>query len=214
MKKFLSFVIAVTVLLYPLLGGSICKAQEQQIGKTLIMYYSLTGNTRAGCEALQKELATDILEIRDLKKRAVKGLSFAFTAFASLLGRHTKIEPQHPDLSSYANIIIGSPIWTGKLSIAIRTLIDNNRFDGKKVVIYTTSNAYEKEEYRQKSMDQVSKAGGDVVGYYQVLSKDEVGEEKVQRPIEKVVADTLKYVPEIKKAFSPDKVLENILTVP
>ena len=52
-------------------------------------------------------------------------------AIASLLGRHTKIEPKNPDLLTYSDIILGSPIWTGKLRIAIRTLIKKNRFEGK-----------------------------------------------------------------------------------
>ena len=38
-------------------------AEEGASGKTLILYYSLTGNTRAGCEVLQAELGADIIEI-------------------------------------------------------------------------------------------------------------------------------------------------------
>jgi len=71
------------------------------------------------------------------------------------------------------------------------------------VVIFTTTNAYEKEKYKEKSKDIVSKAGGDVVGYYQVLAKEEVNEEeKVDRPLEQIVEDALKFVPEIQKVFS------------
>jgi flavodoxin len=177
-------------------------ATEHVIGKTLILYYSLTGNTKACCEALQKTLGTDILEIKDLRKRSGKW-GFFKTAIASLFGKQTKIEPENPDFSPYSNIILGSPIWTGKLSMAIRTLIDKNRFDGKKAVIFTTTNAYEKEKYKEKSKDLVRKAGGDVVGYYQVLAKEEVNEEeKVDRPVEQIVQDALKFVPEIQKAFS------------
>ena len=124
-------------------------AQQHEEGKTLILYYSLTGNTKASCEALQKTLGADILEIKDLRNRSGKW-GFFKTAIASLIGRPTKIEPEHPNLSSYSFIILGSPIWTGKLSMAIRTLVDRNRFDGKKVVIFTTTNAYEKEKYKEK----------------------------------------------------------------
>jgi flavodoxin len=183
---------------------SFAYAQEDTTGETLILYYSLTGNTKAGCEALQKELKADVVEIRDLENRK-GGWAYFCTAVSSLLGRHTKIEPEHPDLSSYSNIIIGSPIWTGKLSIAIRTLIDRNRFDKKKVVIYTTTNAYEKEKYKEKSRNLVRKAGGDVVGYYQVLALEEIDGKEVERTKEQIVEDTLKLVPEIKKAFALGK---------
>ena len=46
-------------------------------------------------------------------------------------------------------------------------------------------------------------AGGAVLGYYQVLAKEEVSEdEKVDRPVEQIVEDALKFVPEIQKVFS------------
>jgi flavodoxin len=177
---------------------------ESQTDKTLIIYYSLSGNTKAGCLAIQKELNADILEIMDLTNRSGRW-GFFRSAFGSLLGFHTKIEPEHPDLAPYGNIIIGSPIWTGKLSIPIRTLIDRNRFDGKKVALYTTSNAAEEEKYKEKSRALVKEAGGNVVGYYQVLAHEGKNEEKVPRPLEEMLADTLKLVPEINKGFSAAK---------
>jgi len=177
------------------------QAEEVTSGKTLILYYSLTGNTRAGCEALKKELGASIMEIKDLRKRSGKW-GFFKTAIGSLVGKHTKIEPEKLDLTGYQNIILGSPIWTGKLSMAIRTVIDRNRFDGKKVIIYTTTNAFEKEKYKEKSRNLLRKAGGDVVGYYQILAKDEVDGKKKDRTKEQIIEDTLALVPEIKGLFS------------
>ncbi len=176
-------------------------SDEPAGGKTLILYYSLTGNTRAGCEALQKELDAAIVEIKDLRKRTGKW-GFFKTATASLVGKHTKIEPEKVDLAGYQNIILGSPVWTGKLSMAMRTFIDRNRFDGKKVIIYTTTNAYEKEKYKEKGRNLVRKKGGDVVGYYQILAKEEVDGEKTDRTKERIIKDTIALVPEIKGLFS------------
>ena len=87
--------------------------------------------------------------------------------------------------------------------MAIRTLIDKNNFEGKKVIIFTTTNAYEKEKYKEKSRNLVRERGGEVVGYYQVLAQEEVGEEeKIDRTKEQMVEDTLKLIPEIQKLFS------------
>jgi flavodoxin len=185
-----------------LIAPSFSFAQQVESGKTVLLYYSLTGYTKVCCEALQGALGADIIEIKDLRKRSGKW-GFFKTAIASLFGKKTKIDPKNPDLSPYTNIILGSPIWTGKLSMAIRTLIDKNRFDGKKVVIFTTTNAYEKEKYVEKSRNLVRKSGGEVVGYYQILSRDKVDGERVERPKEQVVEDALELVPEIQKAFSP-----------
>ncbi len=169
--------------------------------KILIVYHSLTGNTRACCEALQQALDADILEIKDLVDRT-GSFGFFRSAIGSLLGMHTEISPEQPDLSPYTNIIIAAPIWTGKLSMAARTFIHKNRFEGKKVAIFATTNAFEKEEYKEKSRELVRKAGGEVVGYYQVLAKEESGGEKVDRPLERIVEDALQCVPEIQKAFN------------
>ena len=183
-------------------------ANEKASDRTLILYYSLTGNTKACCEALQKELGADIVEIKDLKKRSDKGFTYRITGFSSLFGNLTKIEPENPDLTPYNNIIIGSPIWTGKLSMAIRTLIDKNRFDGKKVVVFTTTNAYEKEKYKEKSRNLVRGAGGNVVGYFQVLAMQEIEEKKVKRKKVEMIGDAVELLPEIKSAFSSIKQVE------
>ena len=185
-----------------LLTPAFSSAQQETGGDILILYYSLTGNTKACCEALQQELAADVIEIKDLNNRSGKW-GFFKTAIGSLFGRHTKIEPENPDMSPYPYIILASPIWTGKLSMATRTLIDKNSFEGKKVIIFTTTNAFEKEKYKEKSKDLVRKAEGEVVGYYQVVAMEEVEGEKVERGIETMITDTLTFVPEIKKAFSP-----------
>ena len=190
------------ILSFFLLVPSFSFAQQVTEDKILIIYHSLTGNTKACCEALQQELGADTIEIKDLVDRSGRW-GFFKTAIGSLLGMHTDIEPENPDLSAYPNIILGSPIWTGKMSMAIRTLIDKNNFAGKKVVIFTTTNAFEQEKYKEKSKDLVREAGGEVVGYYQVLAQEEVGEkEKVDRAVEQIVEDALKFVPEIQKVFS------------
>jgi multimeric flavodoxin WrbA len=152
------------------------------------------------CEVLQKELGADLLEIKDLKNRA-GGWGFFTGALGSMFNVHTKIDPLNPDLSSYKNIIIASPIWTGTLSTAIRTLIDKNRFDNKQVVMFTTTNAAEKEKYIEKSKARAANNGAQVVGYCQVVVKREVDGKKVDKPKQEIIEDTLKFVPEIKKAF-------------
>lgn len=194
------FLILSVVLLLP----SFSFAQHSGGDKMLILYYSMTGNTRVCCEALQQSLEADMIEIKDLNDRSGRW-GFFKTSIGSLLGMYTKIEPENPDLSSYPNIILASPVWTGKLSMAIRTLIDKNTFEGKKVVIFTTTNANEKEKYKEKSKDLVREKGGDVVGYFQVAVQKKMNGDKVDKTKEQFVNEALEFVPEIKKSFSPEQ---------
>ena len=202
-RLFICAAVALVSLCLVCCNASSLPAEEPACGKTLILYYSLTGNTRAGCEVLQAELGADMIEIKDLRKRDGKW-GFFKTAIASLVGKHTRIEPEKVDITKYHNIILGSPIWTGRLSMAIRTLIDRNRFDWRKVIIYTTTNALEKEKYQEKSRNLVRKQGGNVVGYYQILAKEEVNGKKTDRTKEQIAEDSRAIVPEIRQLFSPN----------
>jgi flavodoxin len=192
------FIVVITILL--VFSNTPAFAQEISMGKILILYYSRTGNTKMCCESLRKELNADMIEIKDLKNRD-GGWGFFTGAVGSMFNVHTNIDPLNPDISPYKNIIIASPIWTGTLSTAIRTLIDKNRFDNKKVVMFTTTNAAEKEKYVDKSKNRVAKQGAQVLGYCQVMVKKEVEGKRVDKSQQEIIEDTLKFVPEIKKAF-------------
>jgi flavodoxin len=197
------YVIFIAAVLLAVLAAPLSESfsQEQSMNKPLILYYSRTGNTRLCCEVLQKALGADLLEIKDCKSRS-GGWGFFTGAIGSMFNVHTAIDPLHPDLSRYRNIIIAAPIWTGTLATAIRTLIDKNRWDGKNVVLFTTTNAAEKEKYIQKSRDRAAKAGARVLGYYQVVVKKEVNGKRVDRPQQELIDATNGFVPEIKRAFS------------
>jgi flavodoxin len=176
-------------------------AQESTTGKILILYYSRTGNTRMTCEALQKALNAQLIEIKDLTDRS--GSWGGLTGMLNtLFNMETGIEPEHPELSSCSNIILASPLWAGKLAPAIRTLIARNKFENKKVIIFTTGNAILDEANQEKNKALVIASGGQVVGYVQVAVQEKVNDKKVDRPKDQVLEDTVKLVPEIKKAFS------------
>jgi flavodoxin len=176
-------------------------AQESSAGKILILYYSRTGNTRMTCEELQKALNAQLIEVKDLTDRS--GSWGGLTGMLNtLFNMETGIEPEHPDLSSCSNIILASPLWAGKLSPAIRTLIARNKFDNKKVIIFTTGNAILDEANQEKNKARVKASGGQVVGYVQVAVQEKINDKKVDRPKDQVLADAEKLIPEIKKAFS------------
>lgn len=195
-KAVLTFVIA--VLVFSVAPGY---AQESAGSEILILYYSRTGNTRMACETLQKELNARLVEIKDLNDRS--GSWGGLTGMLNtLFNMETGIEPEHPDLSGSSHIILASPLWAGKLTPAIRTLIARNRFDGKKVIIFTTGNAILDEKNQEKNKVKVTASGGQVVDYLQVAVQEKVEDKKVDRPKEKVLEDVASLVPAIKKAFS------------
>jgi flavodoxin len=176
-------------------------AQEPAAGKTLLLYYSKTGNTQAACDALQKALGIDIKEIKDLNSRNTK-LGGIGGMLKTLLGKHTAIEPKKVDLAPYTTIIISAPIWAAKFGLAMRTFVETNRFDGKNVIIFITSDSFIEDKYQEKHRQLVKDSGGTVAGYFQVQATDLVNGEKVPRSKDAIVQETLKLVPGMQKAIA------------
>lgn len=172
--------------------------QKDAAKQTLIVYYSRTGNTKAVCEALQKELGCDIIEIKDLTNREGRW-GYYTAAFGSIFGTHTGIDPVEFNLASYANIIVGSPVWAGKPSAAIRTFLEENRLAGKNIFLLYTTNVLLKETSMDRAKKMVIKSGGQVVGSFQVAVTEKVDGEKVELPQKRIVEDAAKVFFEIKK---------------
>jgi len=200
MKKNCKILLACTVVAL-ILTMPLAYAQENGAGKILVLYYSRTGNTKMACEALQKALNAQLVEVKDLTDRS--GSWGGLTGMLNtLFNMETGIEPEHPDISSSTNIIIASPLWAGKFAPAIRTLIARNKFDRKNIAVLTTGNALLDPANQEKNKAPILAAGGSVVGYFQVAVQEKVNDKKVDRPKEKVLEDTLKLVPEIRKALN------------
>jgi flavodoxin len=205
-----------------LLGLTCSLAAEKKEGKTLILFYSCTGNTRMACKTLQKSFGIDMQEIKDLKNNPGKvtmhgGMSAnnkkrnenkmsSKNAKGSMppvnLVVDTEIAPATIDLTPYSHIILGSPIWMGSLTPAIRKFVATNNLHGKKVIIFTTSNAPVPKKRQDENTICVTKAGAEVVAFYQVQATQEVNAERVPKTMDQIVSDTMALVPEIRKALS------------
>ncbi|MBW2553287.1 MAG: hypothetical protein JRE20_04050 [Deltaproteobacteria bacterium] len=191
-------------------------AEESIVENTLIIYYSRTGKTKLICETLQKYLDADLLEINDLKDREGTW-GYLTAAYDAIFNRHTPIEPEKIDFSHYQSIIVASPVWNWKLCTPIHTFLDENEFDGKKVVLITNANIHimKYEQYsddasfikrllknyirgKKKTAQFVFMAGGgEYVGHYHLETQEKTNEE--------IIENTLKYVDDIKKVFSRDE---------
>lgn len=104
--------------------------------RTLVVYYSRTGNTRFVAEKIAEHLDAETCEVVDKKKR--KGRFVILTGgYAALKNKLTNIEVSKP-IDNYDFIIIGSPVWAGKITPAIRTFITKNDFSGKQIACFVT----------------------------------------------------------------------------
>ena len=102
--------------------------------KTLVAYYSYTGNCKAIAHALTSQIAADVLEIQP----AEKGLRYEANGYAlgtQLLNAikanpddassYPAIDPVNISLSGYQNVIIITPLWWSQMAAPMQTFLFN-----------------------------------------------------------------------------------------
>ena len=105
--------------------------------KSLVVYYSRTGMTKKVGDLIAKEMNADSDEIIDLKKRSgVKG--WLISGRDAFKGNLTDIKTKK-DPEKYFKIVIGTPVWSGRMTPAVRTYLKNHKFDNKKIHFFCTS---------------------------------------------------------------------------
>ncbi len=103
--------------------------------KSLVVFYSRTGNARFVAQTIASQIGADTEEVIDLKKR---GGVFGFLSggFDARRGKETEIAPTTKSPADYDLIIVGTPIWGGRPTPAITTYLKKNDLSGKKVALF------------------------------------------------------------------------------
>ena len=103
--------------------------------KSLVVYYTRTGNSRFVAETIAAEVGADIEEVVDLKKRSGI-LGYLGGGRDARQGKETEIAPIKKSPADYQLVIVGTPIWAGKPTPAITTYLKKNDLSGKKVAVF------------------------------------------------------------------------------
>lgn len=98
------------------------------IMKTLIVYYSLEGNTEYSAGKIAKATGADLLKLIPKKTYPDKGAKkFIWGGKSAVFGETPELEPYNNDISSYNRIIIGFPVWASTFAPPIRTFVTENK---------------------------------------------------------------------------------------
>jgi len=111
--------------------------------KSLFIYFSLTGN----CDLVADHLKKQGIEIRkvEMKKKLPKSFFFSVLTggFLAGLGVKSKLNEYDRNIEGYDLIIIGGPIWNGRLSSPINRLIKDINLNNKKLKFIFTAGSGE-----------------------------------------------------------------------
>jgi flavodoxin len=157
--------------------------------KTLVVYFSLTGSTEFVAKIICEQLDADLCEVVDKKHKKGK-LIYLKGGSASFREKLTKIEVSK-SIDDYDLIIIGSPVWAGKITPAIRTFLSLNDFSQKKGAFFITLGG----DKPEKSFENMRRTTG-FSSVVKELAVSNMIEDK--KEVEKMVID---WCEDIKKAI-------------
>lgn len=108
--------------------------------KTLVVFYSLDGNTEFMAGILAKKLQADLVKLQLKKPYAVEGFKkFFLLGMRAVFKSKPKLANETIDISRYDNIVIGTPVWAGSQSTPINSFIKQYKFSDKKVALFVCS---------------------------------------------------------------------------
>lgn len=107
--------------------------------KSLVVYYSRSGNTAKIAQRLANALECDIEEIIDTRKRS--GI-FGWLRSGRDAGNKSLTVLKEPinDPANYDLVVIGTPLWAGHVSTPVRTYIYHNQAKINNLAFFCTAN--------------------------------------------------------------------------
>jgi len=111
----------------------------------IVMYYSRSGTTKKVAEAIASKLGCEIEELVDTQKR--KGIiGFLKSGYQAMKGKLTTLEPVKHDASQYDMVVLGTPVWGGRMSVPILTFITQNKEKIAEIALFITAGGTGNEE--------------------------------------------------------------------
>lgn len=110
-----------------------------QNNKTLIVYYSRSGNTEAVAKQIQSFTGADMFRVETVKPYPE---DYQETTEVAKDEKNANARPgikgKVENLSQYNTVFIGFPIWWGTYPMAIATFMESHNLEGKTIIPFCT----------------------------------------------------------------------------
>jgi flavodoxin len=109
-------------------------------GKTLVVYYSLSGNTARVAQEIANRARADIEVLRDFEREPPLGvLGYIKAALDAVRGKPGRLAEVACNPRNYALVVIGTPVWAGHMNPAVRAYLQRFKADLPHVAFFVTS---------------------------------------------------------------------------
>ena len=124
--------------------------------KTLIVYYSLEGNTDYAAKLIAEATGADLLCLEPVKAYPTGKVSkFIWGGKSAVMSETPELRPYAFDAAAYGRIIFGFPVWASTIAPPLRTFIRSNALKGKKIAAFACQTASGAEKAFVKLKDEL-----------------------------------------------------------
>ncbi len=104
--------------------------------KTLVVYYSQSGNAKWMAEQISSALSADMLRLVPKKAYPEKGFGkYFFGGGSAVIKEAPELEPYQVNLEQYGQIVFVTPVWAGTVTPPLRTFIQTENLTGKQFAL-------------------------------------------------------------------------------
>ncbi|TFF63388.1 MAG: flavodoxin [Promethearchaeota archaeon] len=103
----------------------------------LVVYYSLTGNTRMIAEEIAASLNSELLELKPVKELDPEsGMKYFWGGFQATMRKKPELEQFEIDPMDYDLLFLGSPVWAWRQSPPMLSFVKKYDLSGKKLALW------------------------------------------------------------------------------
>lgn len=115
------------------------------VSKTLVVFYSATGNTRRAAQTLAQAIGADLAELEPAEPYTAADLDWRDdNSRTSIEHANRSMRPalaNNPSIEGYDEIFLGYPLWWATAPRLVRTWLESHDFSGVKLTTFATSSS-------------------------------------------------------------------------
>ena len=111
---------------------------DANLGKTLVVYYSLSGHTKDIAEQIAAKTNADLYEIKTVKTYSSPSVYMKSKKELSSQNYPQLQNDNMPDVKKYDTVFVGAPVWWYTMAPALYSYLNMTDFNNVKVVPFST----------------------------------------------------------------------------
>ncbi len=150
--------------------------------KSIVIYYSLEGNTNHVAKMIAEKIGSDIIKLEPKKEIPKNGFGKFFWGGKSVMFHEKpKLLNQNLNLDDYDTIIIGTPVWAGSFTPPINTFLTKNTLVNKNIFLFVTNAGGSTEKCFSKLKERLE--GNQIIGTVELTNVNKMSAQELKEKV-------------------------------